>query len=163
MQIFTKYETLDETGDMGYYISSPGRVRTIETYNSNLPSGMGGDYQASCNGCTMYGTTLSCECAKANGAPNNTSVSNVNYNSYITNCDGNLETISRTSGLPSGNGGGYQSTCSGCTYGRVCGKGVLSCNSCQKGYGGSQASVVSNVDEHSVISNCDGHLRNGHC
>lgn len=155
MQNFKKYENLDDTGDMGYYI------QTLDSLN--LPSGMGGDYQASCYGCSMSGTTLSCMCYDGNGVPRNTSISNVNYNSYITNCDGNLETISNTSGLPSGNGGGYQKSCSGCTYGDACFKHVLSCSSCKNSHGGSQASAISDVNNNSVISYCDGHLRNGHC
>jgi hypothetical protein len=164
MQIFTKYETLDKTGDMGYYTSVPGHVGATETDSSNLPSGMGGDYQGSCTSCNMSGSTLSCMCKLSSGDYNSfTSVSNVNNNSYITNCKGYLKTISNTSGLPNGNGGGYQSSCSGCTYGTVCGKGVLSCTSCSLGYGESQASTISNVNGGSVISNCNGNLTNGHC
>jgi hypothetical protein len=164
MQKVTEYNTLEETGDMGYYTSSPGSVGATATYSSNLPSGQGGGYQESCSGCYMEGSTLSCMCNLPSGEPNSfTSVSNVNNNSYITNCNGYLKTMSNTSGLPSGNGGGYQSSCSGCTYGTVCGKGVLSCTSCSNDYGDSQASTISNVNGGSVISNCNGNLTNGHC
>ena len=144
---------------MGYYIrASPSGMGA-----SNLPNGMGGDYQESCYGCSMSGITLSCMCYDDRGFPQNTSISNVNYNSYITNCKGKLETISNTSGLPSGNGGGYQKSCSGCIYGDVCDKGVLSCTSCENEYGVPQASAIQNVNGNSVISNCKGNLRNGHC
>ena len=170
MQKVTKYNTLEETGDMGYYTSLPSPVAATETDTSNLPNGMGGDYQATCISCYMEGSTLSCMCQLPSGDYNSfTSVSNVNDNSYITNCDGYLKTTSNTSALPSGNGGGYQKSCSGCTYGTVVCEGdeedytVLSCTSCSNDYGDSQASTISNVNGGSVISNCNGNLTNGHC
>jgi hypothetical protein len=76
---------------------------------------------------------------------------------------GNLETFSNTSGRQVEIGGHYQVGCSGCTYGDVCGTSVLSCINCNIGNGGSQASAISNVNKHSVISNCSGNLTNGHC
>ena len=111
----------------------------------------------------MEGSVLSCMCNLPSGEPNSFTSVYVNNNSYITNCNGYLKTISNTSALPSGNGCGYQSSCSGRTYGTVCGKGVLSCTSCKTDNGDSQASAISNVNGGWVISNCNGNLTNGHC
>jgi hypothetical protein len=60
----------------------------ITNSNGALMWGSGGNYAGSCSGCSLSGTSLSCQCSDVNGTPHATTI---DVNNQITNCSGMLK------------------------------------------------------------------------